>query len=221
MATVIRRGATHPEAADEAAPASFTFSDMASQGDAYVNRMQAEANRIIQNAKNEAQAIRDKAEQEGRVAAEQAIDSLLTQRVGKEIETLRPALDNAVSEIEKSRGDWLEHWRSSALRLSSAIAERLVRRELANDPTISEAWLTEALRLATGSSDITIRLSPDDFDRLKDHATLLTASINGLGEARFVADPAITSGGCLVETRHGRIDQRLETQLERLAEELD
>ncbi len=221
MATVIRRGTDRAEAADPSAPATFTFSDMGSQGDDYVKRIHSEAAKIIQDAKTEAKAIRQRAEAEGQAAAEETIAKLLDQRVGGQMETLRPALDGVVAEIKKSHGEWLEHWRTSAIKLSGAIAERIVRRELQADPTISEAWLTESLQYAAGASDLTIRLAPPDFDHLKDHATKLVDSIGGLGEARFVSDDSVSPGGCLVETQHGRIDQRLETQLERLAEELD
>ena len=41
----------------------------------------------------------------------------------------------------------------------------------------------------------------------------------GLGDAELVADPAITPGGCRVETRFGVIDQQFETQLARIEEE--
>ena len=41
-----------------------------------------------------------------------------------------------------------------------------------------------------------------------------------LTTAEIVADPAITLGGCRVETRFGIIDQQFEAQLKRIEEEL-
>lgn len=218
MATVLRhRGAPTDQATR---PATFTFSDMASQGDDYVRRVRDEAAKIVEQAKAEADAIRKQAEAEGHAAANAEIARLLDQRVGSQLESLRPALDGVVAELQASRGEWLSHWRASALSLASAIAERIVRRELAADPTISEAWLAEALTLAAGASDITVRLSPGDHEHLSAHAERLAETLSGLGELRFVADPSISAGGCRVETRHGSIDQQLATQLERLNEEL-
>ena len=107
------------------------------------------------------------------------------------------------------------------IALAAKMAERIVRRELVTpSPAISEAWLTEALTLAAGSSDLTVRLAPIDYEHLRGHAERLAESVGGLGEARFVSDEAISPGGCRVETRHGAIDQQLETQLDRLTEEL-
>jgi flagellar biosynthesis/type III secretory pathway protein FliH len=41
-----------------------------------------------------------------------------------------------------------------------------------------------------------------------------------LAELKFAGDPSITRGGCRLETRHGVIDQQLETQLARIEAEL-
>lgn len=221
MATVLR-GKTIKAGTDQASrPATFTFSDMASQGDDYVRRVRDEASKIVEQAKAEAAAIRKQALAEGQAAAESTISRLLDERVGGQLETLRPALDSVVDELKAARGEWLAHWRTAAVGLASAMAERIIRRELDNDPSVSEAWLTEALQLAAGSSDITVRLSPNDYEHLRGHAEALAETMGGISETRFVADPTVTTGGCRVETRHGSIDQQLETQLERLEEELN
>lgn len=221
MATVLKSGSRSSLSNDEGSSlATFTFSDMASQGDTYLKSVRAEAAKIVQQAKADAAGVRKKAEAEGRATAETTIARMLDEKVGGKLESLRPALDDVVGQLAAAKGEWLQHWRASAIQLATAIAERIVRRELTKDPTISETWLESALRLAAGSSELTIRLAPDDLEHLRGHAEKLSESMNGIGEARFVADPAITPGGCRVETRHGSIDQQLEVQLDRLTEEL-
>lgn len=221
MATVLRGAGRASTAVDDSTrPATFTFSDMASQGDRYVASVRAEATKAVQQANADAAAIRSKAEADGRAAADEALERLLEEKIGGELATLRPALERVVAEVEASRGEWLEHWRTAAVRVAVAMAERIVRRELAADPTVSEEWLTEALRLAAGSSDVTVRLSPSDHDHLRGHAESVAATLGQLGEARVVADETISPGGCRIDTRHGAIDQQLETQLARLTEEL-
>jgi len=220
VASILRQGS--PRTGDRAPqPAVFTLAEMDSQGERYTQSVREQAAKIVAAAKAEAAAIRTQAEADGRAAAMKEIDRLLDERVGKEVQTLRPALDAAVARLNAARGEWLEEWRRSAVLLAVAIAERIVRRELDNDPTVSEAWLAEALEHAAGSNDVTVRLAPDDHDRLRAHGEKLAEAIGGLGAMRFVADAAVTPGGCRVETRHGSIDQQLETQLRRLAEELD
>lgn len=221
MASILRRGLDRQGDGDQAPqPPAFTFSDMASQGDAYVGAVRRQATKIVQEAQGEADRIRQKAEADGHAAAQAAMAKLLDERMGVELATLRPALESVVAEIDAARGEWLFHWRQSAVGLAVAIAEKIVRRELRDDPTISERWLAEALELAAGASDITVRVAPDDLDHLRSHAQALAATMSGIGEARFVADPSIEAGSCRVETRHGSVDQQLTTQLDRLFEEL-
>ena len=45
-------------------------------------------------------------------------------------------------------------------------------------------------------------------------------SLAQLAPAQIVADPAVEPGGCRVITGFGEIDQRIESQLERIVEEL-
>ena len=222
MASVLRHDAPPTFDGDAAIrPAAFRLADMASQGDRYVDSVRAEAAKIVAEARAEADKIRADAEAEGRATAQREITKLLDTQMGGEMQTLRPALQSAIGRLRAARGEWLEQWRRDAVGLAVAIAERIVRRELRDDPTISEAWLTEALNYAAGASEVTVRLSEQDHERLRGHGEFLAESINGLGEMRFVADPAITPGGSRVETRHGAIDLQLETQLNRLAEELE
>jgi flagellar assembly protein FliH len=62
-----------------------------------------------------------------------------------------------------------------------------------------------------------VRLSPADHQLLAQQA-----ESGGIDTTRFelVSDKAIALGGCVVETRAGRIDGTLETQLARLADTL-
>jgi flagellar assembly protein FliH len=78
----------------------------------------------------------------------------------------------------------------------------------------------EALHLAAGNERITIRLHPDDQATLGDRALKLVEELGSLAEVRIVAEPAISRGGCRVDTEFGSIDQQLEAQLARITEEL-
>lgn len=220
MATVLRGGKAVSSAEGAPRPAEFAFSDMASQGVSYVESVRSEAAKEVAKAKAEAADIRKKAEAKGKANAEATIAQMLDKRVGGHIETLKPALENVVRELDARQGEWLAHWREAAIRLAAAMAEKIVRREISGDPSISETWLTEALGFAAGSSEITVRLAPGDLEHLKNHAESLKETVAGLGEMRFVPDTNVSPGGCLVETRHGSIDQQLEAQLDRLTEEL-
>lgn len=221
MATILRQDRPAEAPAGEAIrPAVYTLSDMGRQGDEYTRAVRAEAAKIVQQANAEAAEIRRAAEAEGRRVAAASITEMLDRRIGERLETIAPALDGAVRQVLDSRGAWLDHWEKATVGLACAIAERVVRRELAADPTISEAWVRESLELAAGSSELTVALNPDDHQHLASHVGRIAESIGGLAEPRVIADPSVSPGGCRVDTAHGSIDQQVESQLERLREEL-
>ncbi len=131
-----------------------------------------------------------------------------------------PAIRAAVEELQAAKSVWLAHWERTAMHVAVAIAERVVRRELAAAPEITMALVREALELAAGSAELVLRLNPEDFNLLGDQAQRMAAELTRLGKVDVVADPAISKGGCRVDTRHGTIDQQLQVQLARIEAEL-
>ena len=74
--------------------------------------------------------------------------------------------------------------------------------------------------LAAGNPQIRVKLHPDDLAHLGDGAAEVVRTLAACGEATLVPDASLSPGGCLVETQHGIIDARLETQLDRIVSEL-
>lgn len=221
MATIIRHdqpSETHTGRAVQ--PVAFDLADMHGQADHYLESVRREAAKIVQQAHQQAEQIRRKAEAAGRQAAEQAVERILDEKVAKRMETLLPALEKLVAEIRDTKGHWLDQWEQSAVRVSTAIAERVIRRELKRQPEITLDLVREALELAVGSEELTLRLSPEDYENLGPQVQRLAESLSPLAPATVVADPTISPGGCRVETRHGQIDQQIEAQLRRIEQEL-
>jgi len=220
MATIIKRESQQYPSGTEVRKVAFDLSDMAGQADVYLDRVRAEAVKIIRDAEQESETIRQNAEQAGRKAAEDAIERILDEKVAKQMQTLTPALVTAVGQIEDSRQDWLRNWESSVVDLAGAIATRIIRRELTQQPEIPQEWVADALRLVAGSGEIIIRLNPTDQQTLGNQAARLAESFSAAAPATVVADENISPGGCRIETEFGSIDQQIETQVSRIAEEL-
>lgn len=220
MATIIKMETqTHPSGTPLRRVA-YDLRDFSGQADDYLDRVRAEAAKIVLQAKQEAGKIRAQAEQAGRQAAEEAIEKLLDDKVAKQMRTLTPALQTAVAQIVDSQADWQRHWEKSIVELACAFAKRLVRRELKQQPEIALEWIREALQLAGGAAEITLRLHPHDLITLQTQVEQLAAVFSPAAPARIVGDETISLGGCRLETQFGSIDQQLETQLTRISEEL-
>ncbi len=221
MATIIRHDdESEVRSGRSVRPVAFDFADIRDQADDYLGTVRREAAKIVQQAHQQAEQIRRQAEAAGRNAAEEAVERILDEKVAKRMETLLPALEKLVAEIADAKGQWLDQWEHSAVHVTAAIAERVIRRQLDHQPEIKLELVREALELAAGSTDLTLHLNPADFEHLGAQATRLAEALSPLAPASVVADPAVSLGGCVVTSRHGQIDQQIESQLQRIEQEL-
>jgi flagellar assembly protein FliH len=221
MATIIRKDKPNDLHAGRAVqPVAFSFADMRGQADDYLETVRQEAAKIVQQAHRDAERIRRQADAAGRKAAEATAERILEDRVAKRMESIVPALDEIVRQIDDAKGEILSRWERSALTVITAIAARVIRRELAQQPEISLDFIAEALRLATGADDVTLHINPADYENMRPQIEHLSATLSRLAPSQIVADDAISIGGCRVETKFGAIDQQVESQLRRIEEEL-
>ncbi|MCA9230403.1 MAG: hypothetical protein KDA57_07115 [Planctomycetales bacterium] len=221
MATIIKRESQQYQSGTALRGVAYDLSDMAGQADHYLDSVRAETAKIVQDAQAEAEKIRAQAEESGRKAAEAAIERILDEKVAQQMRSLTPALAQAVSQIEDSRQQWLHHWEQSAIRLACSIAQRIIRQELKSQPDIAQQWIEEALRLSAGAAEITVRLHPSDRETLGGQVEKLAEVFRPAATTKIVADEAISKAGCRVETEFGSIDQQIETQLARIAQEME
>lgn len=199
---------------------SFNFDDMTDRANAQLDQVRARAAELIAQAQQEADALRRQAEADGKQAALRAAEKTMEEKIGKHLATLLPAIQRTTAELEKARQAWLAHWEQTAIQLAVRIAERVIRRELAAQPQITVELVREALEMATGSDEISIRMNPADVAALGKHVETLLREVGGRAKASVIPDAAITAGGCRVETRFGVLDQQVGAQLQRIEEEL-
>ena len=221
MATVIRNHGLQSSSTDRSVrTVAFNFEDMNDRASEYLETVRREAAKIVQQAHQQAEGIRKQAEIAGRAAAEAAAQQALDEKIGRQMETIFPVLEQLIAELGDAKADWLRHWEESAVTVAAEIAQRVIRRELERRPEIALDWVSEALRLAAGGSDITLRLNPTDHENLGSHVARIAQSLCHLAPTDIVADPTVTPGGCIVDTRFGQIDQQIESQLARIQDEL-
>ena len=167
---------------------AFNFEDMANSADTYLNKIREQARQILAQAMEDAKGIRQRAEAEGRLAGQHELDAMVSQKVARQLETVVPALQQAVSQIEGSRPGWLAHWEQCAVHLAAAIAGRIVQRQLAADPAITVQLVREGLELARGSSEVRVLLHPEDYAALGDQIERLATEFSRLGTPTIVGD---------------------------------
>jgi flagellar assembly protein FliH len=216
MATVIKSGSDTRHVRHVA----FNLEDLKQQAAKYLDQVRVQAAQIVLDAQQQAEMIKRRAEEEGRQAALRGAEKVLDDKIGQRMQTLLPALQKVVAGIADAKQEWLSHWERSAVQLAAAMAGKVTRTHAPNLPDVTLKLVREALEMSAGTSQVRIHLHPHDAETLKGQVARLAAEFRRVGPAEIVADEAVTTGGCRIETQHGVIDQQFESQLARIVEEL-
>jgi flagellar assembly protein FliH len=129
--------------------------------------------------------------------------------------TLR-RLAQTVEELAGLRTTLIQKTERQVIELSLAIARRILHREISLDRELLVAMARVALERLGEKSSATIRLNPDDYNLIGAAAQTGDGSL-----VRIVADPLVSSGGCVVQSDFGLIDLSLDAQLGEIAAALD
>lgn len=210
----------------------FNLVDLEQAGADLVSTARREADHLIQKARADAARIREQtfaeAERVGYAEGVRAADEKITrkaneianEKIAEQLSTALPALLKAATSLQAERDRWLIRWEKAAIQLSVAIAEKLIHRQLYSRPEVASDMIEEALQLAAGQPQLVVHLHPEDLAAWGDKASQIVQSFTSCADATLVPDPTTTRGGCRIETRHGEVDARVETMLQRIAEEL-
>ncbi|MGE5620280.1 MAG: FliH/SctL family protein [Sphingomonadaceae bacterium] len=97
--------------------------------------------------------------------------------------------------------------------LALEIASKIIRREVATDPTIVLAMIESAIEKVGSTESVRILVHPEDVDLVREKWSELRGAVAFGTNWEVVGDDQVDRGGCIVETKSGLVDSRIETQL--------
>jgi flagellar assembly protein FliH len=107
--------------------------------------------------------------------------------------------------------------KDAAIVLARKMAEKIVGHAVAVDAAVLRDIAARALAaVKPGKEAVLLRVHPDDLARLAAERAAWLTELGVQAEVKLVADPAVGRSGCVVETAVGRLDARLDTQLDAL-----
>ncbi|WP_420239873.1 FliH/SctL family protein [Telmatobacter bradus] len=182
------------ETAEEAAPASPEV-NIAMLESEFERRLKEEARRAFELGC-----------EQGRLAEREAQDTTLQQ---SEEQRKRQAVE-LVGRFQQECDRYLHAVEQEVVRLSLAVASRILRRESQMDPLL----LTGAVRVALGqlasTSEVKLRVPQQDLQLWQD-AVVLLPNLNPKPEV--LAQDGLQLGDCVIETVLGSVDLGLRAQL--------
>jgi flagellar assembly protein FliH len=161
---------------------------------------------IVDAAKRKAAAIENDAYEKGFAQGEKDGLEMGTKKNEKVFENIHGILKDLVDE--------------KSLQLIDLVARKVVETTVSINSGAVKETVLKALMLAIDRSEITVRVSPDDFDYVKEIKPDFFEKIDGLKSITITSDASVSHGGCYVETKFGDIDARLEKQLDKISESI-
>lgn len=130
-------------------------------------------------------------------------------------------LDALLAAIEEDRQRLYGQYEADMLTLVKAMVDRVLFHEVTINPQAIEVCLKTALAYVVENSTITIRLHGQDLERLRQAAMERPEILSGHKKIELSEDPAISAGGCALDTGFGEIDATLESRRDKVFAAID
>jgi flagellar assembly protein FliH len=173
-----------------------------------IEQARANAMQIMEEAERNANRLEADAKQrgyddgmaDGRAAAQAEMDEMMA--------TMRGLIEMARAERHKI----IESAEPELVRLSVAIAERILHAHIAVEPAAVLEIARAAISRIVDRETITVRVNPADLELMREHRDHLM-SMNDVDNMRLIEDQRVDRGGVVLETQAGTVDAKLTTQL--------
>lgn len=141
---------------------------------------------------------------------------LRTQELKAEVDLL----SKMSQELQIAKSGMLTNAEEDILRLAVSIARKILQVEPQLNYDVVRKVVRVALEKMVDKSWVNIHLNPEDIHLVERELTDIVSSFKDLSKVSLQEDAMVDRGGCLIETRSGFIDARLETQLQKISEKL-
>lgn len=171
----------------------------------------AQAADVINQARAEAAAIREAAQQEGFQAG---FEAGLTQAQAQTTPVVA-ALAEAHAALGAERERAADAVEAHAIDLALRLAEKTLGAALEARPEHVVDVVRGSLRRLVERDRVMVLVNPADMELVREATTELKTTLGGIGELDVQAERRVSRGGAIVRTETAEVDGRLETQLER------
>ncbi|MEN8257059.1 MAG: FliH/SctL family protein [Thermodesulfobacteriota bacterium] len=177
-----------------------------------VEKSKEEARRLVSEAEDRVAELEkeayekgfQKGEEEGRQVGEEALAEKISQA------------SQVIAAVNEERQRICSLYEKDTLALVLTMVEQLVNHEVSVNHLVIEKCLQKALEFVVDNSQVIAHLHPDDFMQVKDAVVEDPLFLENTDKVELMEDPAISPGGCLLETTFGEIDATLENCKDKL-----
>jgi flagellar biosynthesis/type III secretory pathway protein FliH len=223
MASVFKSKAL-PQGVNTAQTEVFNWEDVAVRAKQYIATVREQAQTMLVESKVECERLKAQARDEGIRGGESHVERLAMQMAGQmaeeRVQEAARSVRNLCGDLESATQQWLRQWQHETITLAIAITEKLLSRQIESDPTILIDWIEDSVRMIQGQRQITLRIHPEDAQRLSVALAELVEDMKPSMEIQVTEDTSVGRFGVVLQTPDTTIDRSMQTQLKRLVEEL-
>lgn len=157
---------------------------------------------IIEQAEQEAERLKQQGYQDGLEAGRKEVREQTAKLIRQYEATL--------SEIQAQRVELQKRYEEESMALIKVMVEWLANHEVNTNSGAILNCLRKAMEFVVEKSEVKVRLNPEDFQRVKAAGLQDPALLEGKSQVRLIEDPAISVGGCFLESGFGEIDATME-----------
>jgi len=136
----------------------------------------------------------------------------------EKLEPLLDGLQQALMQLGNLRQKTYRIIEQEVVELSLAIARKVICREIEVDKVVVVCVARAALSKIDDPGNVKIKMNPSDFQFINDTKYQLSELTGNIDNVTIEPGENIRSGGCVIETNLGKIDARIEQQLQAVEE---
>ncbi len=176
-----------------------------------INAANADGEKIKKDALKLAESLKEQAFQDGLKKGREEASRKMEGHIREALDVIDKARAEKVRIMEDTEAD--------ILKLSTKIANQLMNHELTIKPDIILNVVKDATTKISDTRDIILRVSQDDLEEVRSKKELLEEMMD-TRNLTITADRKIERGGCMIETKLGFIDAKLDTKTDMMLESL-
>lgn len=195
---------------EEARLSAMALPEATAEAARIIDEAQSRAKAILHDAALGAATIQQDAYNEGFMAGQR--DGTTAAR--NELLQAIALVQHAASESKAMRDQLVLQAEHEIVELVLEATESVIGRRVESDEELVHETVRRALARAGSQNIVRIRISPAEQDRV---AVRLAEEHGALAPFEVLADGSVSVGGCIVDTEAGRVDARLDAQLDEIA----
>ncbi|MFN4245584.1 MAG: flagellar assembly protein FliH [Brevinematia bacterium] len=195
---------------------NLNIKEMEREKERIINEGKKEYETIINEARIEAEKIKKEAYEKG---FKQGLEEGFNQ--GKEeIKILSNRLREMTSYIADRRMEIINKSEREVVEMALEIVKKILKEIRENEKDIVVRQIKYALSKLAGKTNFIIRVNPSDINVTVNHKEEFLKIIEEGGNIKFIEDPFVEEGGCIIETDTTTIDAQITSQLMEIEEKI-